>query len=160
MEEFKFLKERIKRLEIHLEQLGQENPDVKRLMTIPGVGPLSATALVASLGDIRQFNSGQDLSAWLGLVPRQHSTGGNPRLLGISKRGNLYLRTLLIHGARAVIRWILRREKPRSFLEEWCLDLIERRGITRPTVALANKMGRMVWALLVKEEEYKVQVIG
>lgn len=98
------MKERVKRLEVRLYRLGKEDEAVKHLMTIPGVGPIGAPALVGSIGDIRQFNSGRELSAWLGLVPRQHSTGGKSRLLGISKRGDLYLRTLLIHGCRATLR--------------------------------------------------------
>lgn len=160
VDEFKLAKERVKRLDECLHQLGKEDVAVKRLMTIPGVGPLGASALVGSIGDIRQFKSSRELSAWLGLVPRQHSTGGKPRLLGISKRGNVYLRTLLIHGARAAIRWIVRRGKPVSFLEKWVLDIIERRGINRAIVALANKIGRMIWALLVKEQDYKPHAIG
>jgi transposase len=160
VDEFKLAKERVKRLDERLHRLGKEDVAVKRLMTIPGVGPLGASALVGSIGDIRQFKSSRELSAWLGLVPRQHSTGGKPRLLGISKRGNVYLRTLLIHGARAAIRWIVRRGKPVSFLEKWVLDIIERRGINRAIVALANKIGRMIWALLVKEQDYKTHAIG
>lgn len=160
VEEFKLVKQKIKRLEKRLQELGKENVAVKRLMTIPGIGPIGASALVGSIGDIQHFNSGRDLSAWLGLVPRQHSTGGKSRFLGISKRGDLYLRTLLIHGARSVMRWIVRRGSPVSSLEKWCLSLIERRGLNRATVALANKIGRMVWALLIKEEDYEVQTIG
>ncbi len=160
VKEFKFLKERIKRFEEHLQQLGKENTAVKRLMTIPGIGPIGASALVASIGDIRQFKNGREVSAWLGLVPKQHSTGGKPRLLGISKRGDMYLRTLLIHGARSVISWAMRRRKPVSSLEKWCLELIERRGLNRAIVALANKIGRMIWALLVKEEDYKMYAIA
>lgn len=156
-EEFKGLKERVKKLEERLHRLGKEDVAVKRLMTIPGVGLLGASALVETIGDIRQFKSGRELSAWLGLVPRRHSTGGKSRLLGISKRGDGYLRTLLIHGARAVIRWVGRRGKELSSLEKWCLDLIERRGTNRTTVALANKTARTVWALLVKEQDYKMQ---
>ncbi|AIL13935.1 transposase (plasmid) [Candidatus Paracaedimonas acanthamoebae] len=160
VKEFKFIKEKIERFEEHLQQLGKENTAVKRLMTIPGIGPIGASALVASIGDIRQFKNGREVSAWLGLVPKQHSTGGKPRLLGISKRGDMYLRTLLIHGARSVISWAMRRRNPVSSLEKWCLGLIERRGLNRATVALANKIGRMIWALLAKEEDYKMYAIA
>jgi transposase len=160
VEEFRLVKGRVKKLDDCLHQLGKENDSVKRLLTIPGIGPIGASALVGTLGDIRQFKNGREVSAWLGLVPRQYSTGGKPRLLGISKRGNVYLRTLLIHGARSVIRWVVRREKPSSSLEKWCLDLIKKRGINRAAVALANKIGRMIWALLVKEENYKTRAIA
>lgn len=159
-EEFRHVKEKVKRLEERLCRLGKGDAAVKRLMTIPGVGPIGASALVGSIGDIRQFKSGRELSAWLGLVPRQHSTGGKPRLLGISKRGDIHLRTLLIHGSRAVIRWIVRRGKPVTSLEKWILGIIERRGTNRATVALANKIGRMIWALLIKEEDYKIHALA
>jgi transposase len=111
-----------------------------------------ATALVASIGDARQFANARSLSAWLGLVPRQHSTGGKSRLLGISKRGDRYLRTLLIHGARAALRGAAKRQDRRS---QWVLDLEQRRGRNIAIVALANKMARMVWAVWVHDEDYQ-----
>lgn len=120
----------------------------RRLAAIPGIGPLSASALVASIGDVRHFHNGRQLAAWLGLVPRQHASGGKPRLLGISKRGDTYLRTLLIHGARSVVRHAKARP-------DWLQNLLERRPTNVATVALANKNARIVWALLAHERTYQ-----
>ena len=121
---------------------------VKRLMDIPGVGLLTATAAVATIGDARAFNSGRELAAFLGLVPRQSGTGGRVKLQGISKRGDVYLRTLLIHGARSVIT----RGKQR---EPWLEQLLARRPFNAAVVALANKMARTIWALLAHERAYQ-----
>ena len=103
-EEFVHLDQRLEGLEQKLLRLSVQNEDCQRLLTIPGIGLLSATALVAAVGDVSNFKNGRELAAWLGLVPRQHSTGGKPTLMGISKRGDCYLRTLLIHGGRTVVR--------------------------------------------------------
>ena len=124
----------------------------QRLATIAGVGPIVATALVAAIGDIRYFKNGRHLAAWLGLVPRQHSSGERSRLLGISKRGDTYLRTLLIHGARSVI---LRCETRDDALARWVRGIKERRGFNRASVALANKNARIIWALMAHEETFR-----
>jgi transposase len=124
----------------------------RRLQSVPGIGPLTATALVSAIGEAHSFSSGRHLAAWLGLVPRQHSTGGKPRLLGISKRGDRYLRTLLIHGARAALRGATRRDDLRS---RWVLELEKRRGRNVAIVALANKMARMVWAMWTTQQDYR-----
>jgi transposase len=100
-----------------LTAMGQAHPECQRLQTIPGIGPVSATALIAAIGDVTQCKNGRQLAAWLGLVPREHSTGGKPRLLGISKRRDRYLRKLLIHGARATLRWVDTRSDERSLAE-------------------------------------------
>ena len=121
-------------------------------MTIPGVGPMSATALVAAVADARAFKSGREMAAWLGLVPRQHSTGGKPKLLGISKRGDTYLRKLLIHGARSALRFADRKFDRRS---RWAVEVADRRGRNVAAVALANKTVRTAWVLLTKGEEYR-----
>jgi transposase len=123
----------------------------QRLEAIPGIGPLSASALVASIGDAKAFKSGRQLAAWMGLVPRQNSSGGTTRLLSISKRGDTYLRTLLIHGARSVIRHHKRR--PGS-CNSWLSRIAERRHPNIAAVALANKNARIVWALLAHDREY------
>lgn len=120
----------------------------KRLMEIPGVGLLTATAAVATIGDAKAFKSGRELAAYLGLVPRQSGTGGRVKLMGISKRGDVYLRTLLIHGARAVIT----HQKER---EPWLDKLLARRPLNTSVVALANKMARTIWALLAHERTYQ-----
>jgi len=116
-----------------------------RLQTIPGLGPVSATALVGAVGDGRQFKNGRAMAAWLGLVPRQDSSGGKPRLLGISKRGDRYLRSLLIHGARAVQRTCANKTDGRS---RWLQALSRRQHKNVATVALANRNARVAWALL------------
>ena len=124
----------------------------RRLRGIPGIGPVVATALVAAVGDARTFHNGRQLAAWVGLVPRQHSTGGRPRLLGISKRGDKHLRTLLIHGARAVVRHAAGKE---DRLSRWVQRLQATRGTNIATVALANKLVRMAWVVLSRGEHYR-----
>jgi len=123
-----------------------------RLMAVPGVGPLIATALIATVGDARQFKSGRQLSAWLGLVPREHSSGERKILLGISKCGDRYLRTLLIHGARSTLYYAARKHDRRSV---WLTGLRERCGANIAAVALANKNARVLWALLSRNEEFR-----
>lgn len=125
--------------------LATTHPDCQRLLTIPGIGPLTATALIAAVGDVGVFKNGRHFSAWLGLVPKQHATGGETRLLGISKRGDSYLRKLLIHGARSTLRWAGLKTDGRS---QWTRGLLERRGWNRTAVAVANKNARIVWVLL------------
>ena len=135
----------VKRLTSTLERLARENDRTSRLMERRGVGPLIASAFAAEVGDPSVFHNGRQVSAWLGLVPRQHSSGGKPRLLGISKRGDAYLRTLLIHGARAVVRTAGGHDDP---LSQWVHALALRRGVHKATVAVANKMARQMWAEL------------
>jgi transposase len=125
------------------------HPVCQRLETIPGIGPLTATALVAAVSDATHFKNGRQFAAWVGLVPRQHSTGGKARLLGISKRGDVYLRTLLVHGARATLRWVGLKTDRRS---KWVRALMERRGKNKTAVALANKNARIAWVLLPSNE--------
>jgi len=148
------LDERIAEYDASVKAISQEDEGCRLLMTIPGIGPLSATALLAAVGDANVFKNGREMAAWLGLVPRQHSTGGKERLLGISKRGDAYLRTLLIHGARAALRGADRKEDRRS---AWAVDVKRRRGPNIAAVALANKNVRTAWALLTKREEYRLQ---
>jgi transposase len=127
----------------------------RRLATIPGIGVLNATALVAAIGDGRTFECGRDLAAWLGLVPRQVTTGGRPRLVGITRRGNKYLRKLLIHGARSAIGPLARSTSP---LGSWVRTLMERVHRNVAVVALANKLARIVWALLRHGTEFRFAV--
>ena len=132
-------------------ELYQTSEPCRRLGKIEGIGPLSATALVAAVGDQRCFKNGRQFAAWLGLVPKQQSSGGRTRLLGISKRGDSYLRTLLIHGARAVLARAGKKEDPRS---QWVRKLQERRHPNVAAVALANKNARIAWALLARGDAY------
>jgi transposase len=134
-----------------LEAICQADPAGPRLLTIPGVGPFTATALVAAVSDATHFKNGRQFAAWLGLGPRQHSTGGQPRLLGISKRGDLYRRKLFVHGARATLRWVGLKNDRRS---EWLRALMQRRGTNRAVVALAHKNARIAWVLLATDQVY------
>lgn len=124
----------------------------KRLAQVPGVGPLAATALVAAIGNAREFRNGRELSAFLGLVPRQHSSGGKRVLLGITKRGDRYLRTLLIHGARASLRWSATKTDPYS---RWATRIKTERGSNIAAVAMANKNARILWALLNRSDRFR-----
>lgn len=142
---FRALHCQVQELEAAINDWHKVDEASQRLQAIPGIGPLTASALVASVGDARAFHNGRQFAAWLGLVPRQSSTGGKAKLLGISKRGDTYLRTLLIHGARAVLRHSQRRPE-RS--DGWLVRLAVRRNANIATVALANKNARVVWALL------------
>jgi transposase len=135
-----------------IEKLCKENETCQRLTQVPGVGPITATALIATIGSANVFKNGREMAAFLGLVPRQHSSGGKQVLLGISKRGDRYLRCLLVHGARAVLSSRKHTITKRGL---WLKALEERRGRNRTTIALANKNARIMWAMMVREEDYK-----
>jgi len=137
-----------------LSQLVREDETAKRLMTIPGVGELVATGVVASVPDPRLFKSSRQFAAWLGLVPRQYTTGGHVRLGRITKRGDKYLRMCLVHGARAVVAHLGDKQDKVSC---WVRDLVQRRGYLRAVVALAARNARLIWTLMVKQEDYRVQ---
>lgn len=147
---FKELNRQVQELELRIKQWHQENEASKKLAAIPGIGPITASAIVATVGNATEFKSGRQLAAWIGLVPKQHSSGGKQTLLGISKRGDTYLRTLLIHGARAVIRFAENKAEPDS----WLRKLMARRNKNVAAVALANKNVRIIWALLTKGETF------
>src|ERR671937_853255 len=152
VDEFAALEKQLAYYQEQLEALAPPHPECQRLMTIPGIGPLTATALVAAVSDASAFKNGRQFAAWLGLVPRQHATGGQERLLGISKRGDSYLRKLLIHGARVTLRWVGLKTDRRS---QWMRQLLARRGKNRTAVAVANKNARIVWALLTSHQDYQ-----
>ena len=140
-----------KELEAQIQQWHRENAASRKLAEIPGLGPITASAIVATVGDAREFKNGRQLAAWMGLVPRQNSSGGKQTLLGISKRGDTYLRTLMIHGARAVIRMAEQKAAP----ESWLRKMMVRRNKNVAAVALANKNARIVWALLAHERTFR-----
>lgn len=140
--------ERIAALDAQLKEQARQDDTAQRLMTIPGIGPIVATAITATVGDARAFKSGRHLAAWLGLVPGQRSTGGKERLIGITKAGDSYLRRLLVNGARALSRW-WRTKSP------WLMGLMARRPANVAIVALANKMARVVWAVMTRHEVYR-----
>lgn len=143
--EWQALDRRIEAFDLEFAARARADEAARRLATIPGIGVLNATALVAAIGDAEAFARGRDLAAWLGLVPRQMTTGGRPRLLGISKRGNAYLRKLLIHGARAALSTLARSE---TTLGAWLRALLARTHRNVAVVALANKLARIAWAVL------------
>jgi transposase len=150
-EELRMLCVSVDKYDAKIERLFRANPVCQRLAKVEGVGPVTATALVAA-GDARAFQNGRQMSAWLGLVPRQYGSGGKNVLAGISKRGDTYLRTLLIHGARAAVVAAKRKDDPRS---RWINALAARRGANIAAVALANKNARILWALMARGEEYR-----
>jgi len=153
-EELKHLDERIAHYDEKINQIARADERTVRLQTIPGIGPKIATALLAAIGDINAFKNGRELAAWLGLVPRQHSTGGKQTLLGISKRGDVYLRQLVIHGARAILRWVDRKTDRTS---QWAAALEQRRHRNIAVVAMANKMVRVAYAILKNGESYRAE---
>lgn len=134
-----------------LQQAAKSDERAQRLMEVPGIGMITATAVLASVCDAHHFGSGRDLAANLGLVPREHSSGGKQRLYGITKRGDVYLRTLLIHGARSALRCA--GDKPDRLLR-WAAKLAEKKGANVAAVALANKLARVIWALLAHGRQY------
>jgi transposase len=151
-EELGAREQRIGQLEHSIRALGSQHDVVRRLETVPGIGYLSATALYGAVGDARHYKNGRQLAAWMGLVPRQSSSGGKQRLLGITKRGDKYLRKLLVHGARSIATRAERTPKPQ---DQWLNGLRERRGKPRSYVAQANKTARIAWSIMARGEVYR-----
>lgn len=160
IEEIAALKERIDALDTQLKMFANDHPVVQQLMTIPGVGVTTATAMFGSVPDIHQFKRARQFSSWLGLTPREFSSG-HKRVLGrISKRGDKYLRMLLIHGARAALLAAHRKRingKPVTRLQQWATDLQQQKHHNIATVALANKMARIIWAMWTTGDEYQAK---
>jgi transposase len=148
---------RIEQMDAVIQKRAREDEACQRLTKIPGIGPVTATALIAAVGNGAAFRKGRDLAAWIGMVPRECSTGGKQKLLGISKRGNAYLRRLFVQGARSVLR---QRHKQVPGLSIWLAQLLRRTHQNVVTVALANKMVRMAWAVLYKNEHYRAPVLA
>jgi len=151
-QEWKQLEANITKISEEIEHISHEDQGCRRLRQIPGVGPLVSTAMVAAIGNGAAFRNGRDFAAWLGLVPRQHSTGGKPRLFGISKRGNTYLRRMFVHGARAVL---LRVKYDTGGLGQWVHQLEARTARNKVIVAIANKLARIAWAVLFNQQDYR-----
>jgi transposase len=147
---------RIEQMDTVIQQTAKENEACQRLTEIPGVGPVTATALIAAVGNASDFRKGRNLAAWMGIVPGEYSTGGKQKLLGISKRGNKYLRTLFVQGARSVVQ---QRHKQAPGLSSWLAQLLVRAHQNVVIVALANKLVRMAWAVLCKNERYRAPVL-
>ena len=156
-DEWKSVEEQIDELTDRLEQIAASDAGCCRIRQIPGIGPIVATAIVAAIGNGAAFRKGRDFAAWLGLVPRQYSTGGKAKLLGISKRGNIYLRKVLIHGARAAA---MRIKRDRFTIGTWMNALEARAPRNVLVVAMANKLARIAWAVLSTGEEYRPGVIA
>ncbi len=150
------LESEIAALDVEIDLTSRSNEACQRLEAVPGIGRLTASAVVATVGKGQSFKSGRQFAAWLGLVPRQYSSGGKPRLLGISKRGDGYLRRLLIHGARAVIRHM----NPKRAVTGWLAQLSTRAHHNVVIVALANKLARIAWAILYKERAYSEALVA
>jgi len=151
-EELIDLNERIVKYTRKLEDLSKHDERSQDLLTIPGIGPMTATAILAAVGDPHVFESGRALSAYFGLTPKHKGSGQKTRILGISKRGDRYVRSLLIHGARSLVKVVNKKTDPRS---QWIKQLIDRCGINKAVVAVANKNARIVWALLTKQTCYE-----
>ena len=149
--DLRHLDERIDSLDKLIERSVKDDPMARRLLELRGVGPLTASALAGALGDGKAFSKGRDFAASIGLTPRQHSTGGKDRMLGISKRGDGYLRKLLVHGARAVLRHVKDRD---DALSQWLNTLAARKHVNVATVALANKTARVAWAIVHNDTAY------
>jgi transposase len=150
------LNARIQQMDAVIQHTAKENEACQRLTAIPGVGPVTATALVAAVGNASGFRKGKDLAAWVGMVPREYSSGGKQKLLGISKHGNHYLRRLFVQGARTVLQY---RTKQAPGLSRWLAQLLARAHQNVVVVALANKLIRMAWAVLCKQETYRAPAL-
>jgi transposase len=150
--ELDHLQMRIDEADATIKQIAEENEACRRLVAIPGIGPVTATAIIAAIGKGAACKKGRGFSAWLGIVPDEYTTGGKQKLLGISKRGNSYLRRLFVQGARAVLQ---QRAKQSSGLRAWLAQLTTRAHSNVAAVALANKLARMAWAVLAKNEPYR-----
>jgi transposase len=153
LEQLSALEQWLAELNEQLERIAADRTDCKLLTSIPGIGPVVSTALVGAVGDLRQFRNGRQFAAWAGLTPRQRSSGGRTSLGGITKHGDVYLRTMLIQGARAVIRFVARRSDTQAV---WLQRLMQRRHKNVAIVALANKIARMAWAVLTRRTAYSL----
>lgn len=153
------LEEQKEKLEAMIQRFAKANEDCQRLMKVPGVGVLASTLFISSVGDPRQFKNGRSAAAWLGLVPRQNTTGGRIKLQGITKSGDQHVRTVLIHGARSLVLSSVRHQK-KDRLSEWIRGLVEKKGWNKASVAVANKMTRVMWHLWAHKEEFDLKNVA
>jgi transposase len=163
LDEIRELEQRAVAVERELRAAAHDDPVMTRLQTVPGVGLLTATALVGSVGHIHGFRRARRFASWLGLTPREHSSGGHRSLGHITKAGDGYLRRLLVHGARAVLaaaRRTATQARPLTALQQWALRIAERRGPNRAAVALANKLARLVWAVWTRDQPFTGQPLA
>jgi len=156
MEEWKALEKDIEEVDAEIQAIAQADEGCRRLLTVPGIGPIVATAMVAAIGNGSAFQKGREFATWMGLVPQQWSTGGKPKLLGISKRGNEYLRRLFIHGARSVVSRVKRERLP---FGSWITSLQARSHHNVLCVAVANKLARIAWTVLNRQTEFAPAVV-
>lgn len=152
LDPLKELDRQVSELEAQIKTAPRNSAVSRKLEKIPGIGPITASALVATIGDAKNFENGRQLAAWMGLAPAQSSSGGKTNLLSISKRGDTYLRTLLIHGARSPLKALQAKQNQNA--NPWLQKLLMRRNANIAAVALANKNARIVWALLARDREY------
>lgn len=157
--EVRDLEERIRKVEVQLEALAKETPLAVRLRSVPGIGLLTATALAGFVGDLARFPTGRHFASYLGLTPREHSSGSVRRLGAISKRGDIYLRMLLTHGARSVLGAAPRQDEP-DRLRRWAMELAARVGHNKATIALANKLARYAWAVATKGVNFELREVA
>jgi transposase len=156
--EIRELESRIQDAETQLQALARQNPSVQRLMTIPGIGLITATALIAFIGDFKRFRSARHFASYLGLVPKEHSSGNIRRMGRITKHGDSYIRMLLTHGARSVLYAAERMEQP-DRLRSWALKIKTYRGHNKAVVAMANKLARMAWAVSTRNEDFQPMLL-
>ncbi|QDG93862.1 IS110 family transposase (plasmid) [Rhizobium sp. NIBRBAC000502774] len=153
LDQIRLLSEKVDELSLKLREAATSNAEMRRLCTVPGVGPVTAGAILAFAPDLHAFKSGRNFAAWLGLVPRQYSTGGKTRLGGVSKMGQTDIRRLLVVGAMSIIRWIVRKG---TFPDNWLGHMLGRKPRMVAAVALANKMARIIWAMMTREQNYRM----
>ena len=156
LDEFHGYQTRLEHINEQIKAVAQQNERHQLLMSIPGIGPIIATAIISTIGRGTQFKSANEFAVWLGLTPRQHASGDKSYQSGITKRGNRYLRKQLIHGARAGMRWCRKRDDQ---LSQWVNQLIARRGVQKANVALAHKLARIIWAVLRTQQPFQLKVM-
>ncbi len=150
-EDLRLLDDRVSEMDQKIKRLADNNEDCVRLQQLRGVGPMTSTAMIAAVGDARQYHKGRQMAAAIGITPKQHSSGGKDRQLGISKRGDVYLRTLMIHGARSVVKVAAHKD---DRLSRWVTNIAKQKHPNVAAVALANKTARMAWAMLRNKADY------